>query len=126
MDILKGLECGRGSQWGCGHTVLREDPTWPDEIGSVNQREGGGKATCAEETFTPTAGGRSSRGLPGTRTHALTFAEEVLKEPSRVVLRVLQVDVGSPPGSRSVVRGLFAPNPPPKKGQLSFTKTLGC
>lgn len=38
---------------------------------------------------------------------ALTFSQEVFKEPSGVVLWILQMDIGSPPGSRSVVRGLF-------------------
>lgn len=37
---------------------------------------------------------------------ALTFSQEVLKEPPGVVLWVLQMDVGSPPGGRSVVRSL--------------------
>lgn len=34
---------------------------------------------------------------------ALTFSQEVFKEPSGVVLWVLQMDIGSPPGSWSVV-----------------------
>lgn len=38
---------------------------------------------------------------------ALTFSQEVFKEPSGVVLRVLQMDIGSPPGSWSVVWGLL-------------------
>lgn len=38
---------------------------------------------------------------------ALTFSQEVFKEPSGVVLWILQMDVGSPPGSRSVVQSLF-------------------
>lgn len=38
---------------------------------------------------------------------ALTFSQEVLKEPPRVVLWILQMDVGSPPGGRSVLWSLF-------------------
>lgn len=34
---------------------------------------------------------------------ALTFSQEVLKEPPGVVLWVLQMDVGSPPGGRGEV-----------------------
>lgn len=33
----------------------------------------------------------------------LTFSQEVFKEPSGVVLWILQMDIGSPPGSWSVV-----------------------
>lgn len=38
---------------------------------------------------------------------ALTFSQEVLKEPPRVVLWILQMDVGSPPGGRSIVWSLL-------------------
>lgn len=38
---------------------------------------------------------------------ALTFSQKVLKEPPRVVLWILQMDVGSPPGGWSVLWSLF-------------------
>lgn len=38
---------------------------------------------------------------------ALTFSQKVFKEPSGVVLWILQMDIGSPPGSWSVVQSLF-------------------
>lgn len=52
----------------------------------------------------------SANGLISTHARifkrTLTFSQEVLKEPPGVVLWILQMDVGSPPGGWSVVWGL--------------------
>lgn len=111
MGILpgwcKGLDCSWESQWEYGWMLTSFGLEW-----RVVQHEYKGSPSASSPAFLSPSQS-SSVGVfvffvKTASRAALTFSQKVFKEPSGVVLWILQMDIGSPPGSRSVVRSLFA------------------
>lgn len=94
MGRCVGLEHCGDSWWGRCKMAVRAD--W-----CHNLRPG---RPLFENSWNSADGLISKRARIFKRT--LTFSQEVLKEPPGVVLWILQMDVGSPPGGWSVVWSL--------------------
>lgn len=107
MGRCVGLECCGESRWGCCKMAARFFPLneeWPDWCHRTRAFYWPGRTF--ENIWNSAYRLLSKHARISNRT-TLTFSQEVLKEPPRVVLWILQMDIGSPPGGRSEVWSLF-------------------